>query len=643
MGTLAWHDVKYVVRTKNANGSHNGTREILGGSSASASSGRVLAILGPSGCGKTTLLNALSSRLEVKRGDTLSGSITFNGVALDRDSCAVALSYVEQEPKFFSNLTVRETLELDARLRGESESDARACVEHTLRKMSLTTCADTIVGGDTGGKAVAGISGGERRRLAIASETLGLGTEAQSRGLIVLVDEPTSGLDAFQADKMVDKLVELAEGENACVVCTLHQPRSASFAKVHDVLLLASGGRTAYHGPSEGVVKYFSEIGYECPEHFNPAEFLIDLVSVDVGDGAAGAATEKMTRNRVENIVACWEKRQSTRLESVALVEVASVEKAPRRVEETRVAVKKPPGPLRQFRLLAGRAWRQAKREMWVNGVRMVASVILAGAFGSCNWKLGLGPRSVKRRVAVLMQACINTSMLALVKSLNGFPRERATVRREMARQRGGYRPGPYFLSKLLIETPIDMVFPVVFGGVMAPMVGLNKKGRKMFLSTLALQSAAAASLGLAISALSPNADVALAVGPCVMVLNIMLGDASGAFAEVPESLAPISQLSLIRHAFEGVLCSEFEGLVFEKRDDDAISKGRGKLFSPAKRAVAAARRLSEGVAPRTGEDVLRGLSLPIAGHASRAAKSQCKVIALNIAVTYVALVCKKG
>ena len=57
------------------------------------------------------------------------------------------------------------------------------------------------------------------------------------------------------------------------------------------------------------------------------------------------------------------------------------------------------------------------------------------------------------------------------------------------------------------------------------------------------------------------------------MVLNIMLGDTSGAFAEVPESLAPLSKLSLIRHAFEGVLCSEFEGLVFEKEDSDAKSK----------------------------------------------------------------------
>jgi hypothetical protein len=42
--------------------------------------------------------------------------------------------------------------------------------------------------------------------------------------------------------------------------------------------------------------------------------------------------------------------------------------------------------------------------------------------------------------------------MLALCRSLNGFPRERATVSREMARVRGGYRAGPYFFSKLLVE-----------------------------------------------------------------------------------------------------------------------------------------------------------------------------------------------
>ena len=434
--------------------------------------------------GKTSLLNALSNRLRAKRGDVLTGKITFNDEPLaGDDESAARLSYVEQEPKFFSNLTVRETLELDARLRGESERVTRKIVDETLKRMSLMTCADTVVGGDTGGKAVAGISG-ERRRLAIASETLGLASEQGASDLVVLVDEPTSGLDAFQADKMVKKLVELAEVEDACVVCTLHQPRSASFAKVHDVLLLTSGARVAYHGPSDEAVTYFKSIGFECPAHFNPAEFLIDLVSVDAGDGDSSEDIER----RVERVSsASSERGPNARTREPSRDTTASA-------KSSRATPRRKCGPIRQFRLLAAR-WRQAKREMWVNGVRMIASIGLAAAFGGCNYQVGLGPRSVKRRIAVLMQACINTSMLAMVKSLNGFPRERATVRRDGSPERR-LRTWTVFPSKILIETPIDMVFPVVFGGVMAPMVGLNKAGRKMFLTTLALQSAAARRLG---------------------------------------------------------------------------------------------------------------------------------------------------
>jgi len=43
----------------------------------------------------------------------------------------------------------------------------------------------------------------------------------------------------------------------------------------------------------------------------------------------------------------------------------------------------------------------------------------------------------------------------------------------------------------MVVETPVDMVFPVVFGAVLGPMAGLNPAGQPWFLATLALQSAA--------------------------------------------------------------------------------------------------------------------------------------------------------
>jgi hypothetical protein len=93
-----------------------------------------------------------------------------------------------------------------------------------------------------------------------------------------------------------------------------------------------------------------------------------------------------------------------------------------------------PLGPFRVFRLLLRRAARQAARDIWLNTTRAGASIILGLAFGGLNFRLGRGQKSVPRRASLLMQACINTAFLAMVKSLNGFPRERAVVRREVGR-----------------------------------------------------------------------------------------------------------------------------------------------------------------------------------------------------------------
>lgn len=618
---------------------------------------------------------------------------------------------------------MRETLDLDAALHGGDASD----VDAVIARLGLASCADTLVGGDTGGKAVRGISGGERRRLAIACETLCLrrrrvgGVEDDLEGVfcpegggggggVILADEPTTGLDAHQADKIVEKLGETAREERAAVVCVLHQPRSAIFEKLDDLMLLAAGGRVAYCGPAAKALGHFKALGHECPQYYNPAEFLIDLVAVDTDDGPEA---EKKDVERVDRIVEAWAATPAAlamaKAEEVEAV-LASIADKPRdpEVDETtpppdpapmssssvhcedageggaatglptspsepesevsrssdssrndattstpqvtslknddddeKKKKKKrrgPPGSIGQFRLLVGRAWKQTRREAWVNGVRLAASVGLAAAFGGCNFNVGFSAKSVKKRAAVLMQACINTSMLALCRSLNGFPRERATVAREMARTRGGYRAGPYFFSKLLVETPVDMLFPVVFGGVMGPMVGLREAGKGWFLTTLALQSAAASCLGLSVGALSPSAEMALAVGPCIMVLSIMLGDETGAFAEVPPSLRGVSNASLIKWAFQGCLCSEFEGLVFDPSDKGGGGKPRGGKRGVKGAAAAVAKNAMEGACPRTGEEVLEGLGLPLAGGAKRAARAQANVVMANAMLTYLVL-----
>jgi ABC-type multidrug transport system ATPase subunit len=100
----------------------------------------------------------------------------------------------------------------------------------------LKKCADSIIGKP--GQAP-GISGGQRKRLAFASEIL-------TNPAILFCDEPTSGLDSFMSVSVVQTLRNLAK-QGRTVICTIHQP-SSQIVELFDKILLIAEGRTAYLG-----------------------------------------------------------------------------------------------------------------------------------------------------------------------------------------------------------------------------------------------------------------------------------------------------------------------------------------------------------------------------------------------------------
>ncbi|GMT24052.1 hypothetical protein PFISCL1PPCAC_15349, partial [Pristionchus fissidentatus] len=238
-----------------------------------ANSGEVLAIMGASGAGKTTLMNILAKQKSSVVQAT--GTVRVNGITVSDRDMQMQSAYVQQVDVFCGSITVREQLVFSAKLRlpeNLSEDDRTQRVDSVVRQMNLTDCQNTIIG--IPGR-VKGISIGEKKRLAFASEVL---TDPP----ILFCDEPTSGLDSFMASQVVTALKEMAS-TGKTIITVIHQPSSEVFNMFDTVCFMASG-KPAYHGPIKGVCPFFESLGRPellVPESYNPADHAITQISLN--------------------------------------------------------------------------------------------------------------------------------------------------------------------------------------------------------------------------------------------------------------------------------------------------------------------------------------------------------------------------
>lgn len=258
--------------------------------------GELNVIMGPSGSGKTSLLNSIARRLRGSFGTQyrVYGDMLYNGAVPSENVIRSVTSFVTQDDDaLMPSLTVRESLRFAAGLRlprwmSSEEKNRRA--EEILFKMGLKECADNLVGNEL----IKGISGGEKRRVTIAIQIL---TDPK----VLLLDEPTSGLDAFTAMSIIEVLKGLA-AEGRTLVMTIHQARSDLFQHFSSALLLARGGYPVYTGEGEKMLPYFGSLGYECPKTTNPADFVLDLITIDLQQ----EDREITTRERVQHLISNW-------------------------------------------------------------------------------------------------------------------------------------------------------------------------------------------------------------------------------------------------------------------------------------------------------------------------------------------------
>ena len=199
--------------------------------------GRMTILLGASGSGKSIALKLMLGLLQPD-----SGTITVAGRRIERLSepqlmaVRADIGMLFQESALFDSLTVAENV--GYRLYEETEMPLpaiRARVEEVLGFVGLSAHID---------KMPAALSGGERRRVAIARAMA-------ARPRLLLFDDPTSGLDPITATSIDAELIKLRDFEHVTSVVVTHQIRDAFYLATHRAAGTPDAPRIEFLGPDQ--------------------------------------------------------------------------------------------------------------------------------------------------------------------------------------------------------------------------------------------------------------------------------------------------------------------------------------------------------------------------------------------------------
>ncbi len=183
----------------------------------------ITGLLGPNGAGKTTLLRILSTVLAPDAGQL---RVLGHDPARAEGRLAIRrqLGYMPQEPGFHAHFTAFEFVDYVAILK--ELTDRRARHDEVRRVLCLVGLEDVT------GRKIKALSGGMRRRVALAQALLG---EPE----LVVLDEPTAGLDPEQRLRFREIVSELAERRT--VVLSTHQTEDVAALCGHVVVMNAGG------------------------------------------------------------------------------------------------------------------------------------------------------------------------------------------------------------------------------------------------------------------------------------------------------------------------------------------------------------------------------------------------------------------
>lgn len=188
--------------------------------------GEIVILIGPNGAGKSTILKAIFGLAPISHGQIIwrEKSIRPNPFKISE----LGFAYVPQGRMVFTNLTVKENLEIGA-LKIDDREEIQRRLEEIYKIFPVLKAKHKLSAGH--------LSGGEQQMTAV-------GRALMSDPKVLLLDEPSLGLSAKMMKEMFSKIKEINNKHHTSILIVEHNLKSA--LAIADRVYVLNKGQVVY-------------------------------------------------------------------------------------------------------------------------------------------------------------------------------------------------------------------------------------------------------------------------------------------------------------------------------------------------------------------------------------------------------------
>ncbi len=263
--------------------------------------GDLVCLIGESGCGKTTTLKMINKLLT-----PTSGEITINKQnikAINDIELRRKMGYVIQQTGLFSHMTIRENIEIIAKIEHMPEAKRQKRVKEMMEMVDLD---DKLLD-----RYPNELSGGQLQRIGIARAFM---TDPK----IILMDEPFSALDPMSRTALQDELLKIQKKYHKTIVFVTHDMDEA--IKLADKIAIMDQGELVQYDTPENILKHPANefvknfVGHKriwnSPEYIKVKDIMITRPITCKEDDSKFYCINKMRMSRVDSLMVINDERQ---------------------------------------------------------------------------------------------------------------------------------------------------------------------------------------------------------------------------------------------------------------------------------------------------------------------------------------------